>query len=101
MLTASGGQEGVTQAQEHLPHLIVLDLLMPDLSGFDVIKALRGDVRTRGIPILVLTAKDLTPAERAFLDQRVQGIELKGSIPPQALVDEVKRVLVAPKEDGG
>ncbi len=101
MLTASGGREGVAQAQEHLPHLIMLDLVMPDLSGFDAIKALRGDVRTRGIPILVLTAKDLTPEERAFLDQRVQGIGLKGSIPPQALVDEVKRVLVAPKEDGG
>ena len=100
-LTASGGREGVTQAQEHLPHLIVLDLLMPDLSGFDVIKALRGDVRTRGIPILVLTAKDLTAEERACLDQQVQGIGLKGSIPPQALVEEVRRVLAIPVVGAG
>lgn len=100
-LTASGGREGITQAQRHLPHLIVLDLMMPNVSGFDVIVALRGDVRTRGIPILVLTGKDLTAEERAFLTQRVQDIRLKGSMLAQALVDEVKRVLVAPKVDGG
>ena len=100
-LTASGGREGITQAQQHLPHLIVLDIMMPDVNGFEVIVALRGDVRTRGIPVLVLTAKDLTENERAFLDQRVQSIRAKGSMLPQALVEEVKRVLAAPQADGG
>ena len=70
--------------------------MMPEVSGFDVLAALRSDVRTRGIPVLVLTAKDLTREERAFLEQRVQGITLKGSTPPQALVTEVSRVLATP-----
>ncbi len=99
-LRASGGQEGIMQAQQHLPHLIVLDLLMPNVSGFDVIAVLRGDLRTRGIPIVVLTAKDLTPEERAFLEQRVQAVSLKGSTPVQALVEEVERVLAAPGTGG-
>ncbi len=42
------------------PPLVILDLLMPDLNGFAVIATLRGDVRTRGIPIVFLTAKDLS-----------------------------------------
>jgi signal transduction histidine kinase/DNA-binding response OmpR family regulator len=92
-LTASGGEEGIAQAREHLPHLIVQDLVMPGVSGFDVIATLRGDPRTRGIPILVLTSKDLTADEYAFLSQRVQGISLKGTTPPPALVDEVARAL--------
>jgi len=98
--TAANGQEGIQQAREHLPHLIVLDLLMPKGNGFDVVATLRDDVRTRGIPIIVLTAKDLTSEEWAYLNGRVQGIQLKGSIPARALVEEVKRVL-ASGEVGG
>ncbi len=92
-LTASGGREGITLAQQHLPHLIVLDLMMPEVNGFDVINALRSDVRTRGMSILVLTAKDLTTEERAFLAQRVQRVTLKGPAAQQAIVEEIDRVL--------
>ena len=94
-VTASGGTDGIAVARQHLPHLIVLDLLMPEVSGFDVLAALRSDIRTRGIPVLVLTAKDLTREERAFLEQRVQGVSLKTSAPGEALVTEVTRVLAA------
>ena len=100
VLIAANGQEGIQQARQHLPHLIMLDLLMPKVNGFDVVSTLRGDVRTRGIPIIVLTAKDLTSAEWADLNGRVQGIRLKGVTLGQALVEEVKRVL-ASREVGG
>jgi CheY-like chemotaxis protein len=99
VITAASGQEGIRQAQRHLPHLIVLDLLIPKVDGFDVISALRGDFRTRGIPIIVLTAKDLTTEERTFLNARVRGVRQKGSTLGQALVEEVTRVL-APREVG-
>jgi signal transduction histidine kinase/CheY-like chemotaxis protein len=94
-LTAAGGQEGIQQAREQLPHLIVLDLMMPTVNGFDVVAALRDDVRTRGIPIIVLTAKDLTVEDWTYLDARVQGIQLKGSTPARKLVEEVQRVLTS------
>lgn len=99
-IAAAGGQEGIRLAREHLPHLLVLDLLMPDVTGFDVVAALRDDVRTRGIPIIILTAKDLTVEDWAYLDGRVQGIQFKGSIPARQLVAEVQRVLKS-GEGGG
>ncbi len=98
--TAADGQEGIQQAREHLPHLIVLDLLMPKVNGFDVVATLREDVRTRGIPIIVLTAKDLTSEEWAYLNGRVQAIQLKTSTPGVRLVEEVKRVLASGKVGG-
>jgi len=98
VLTASGGLEGIREAQHHMPHLIILDLMMTDASGFEVISTLRGDVRTRGIPIIVLTAKDLTVDERAFLKERVQDIKVKGPMASQQLVDEVRRILTAQTE---
>jgi CheY-like chemotaxis protein len=69
--------------------------MMPKVNGFDVVAAIRDDVRTRGIPIIVLTAKDLTAQDWAHLNGRVQGIQIKGSTPARALVEEVKRLLTS------
>jgi len=56
--TAGAGAEGVRLlAEEPPPDLVVLDLMLPDISGIDVCRQIRGDVRTRGIPVLMLTAK--------------------------------------------
>jgi signal transduction histidine kinase/CheY-like chemotaxis protein len=95
VLTASDGQEGIELARRHGPGLVMLDLLMPNISGFEVVAALRADAGTRKIPILVLTAKDLTAAEWAYLNGHVQGIRIKGAAAPAALVDEVRRVLAS------
>jgi two-component system phosphate regulon response regulator PhoB len=54
---AHDGRRGVTRAQETLPDLIVLDLILPALSGLDVCKALRAGARTRTIPIIITTVK--------------------------------------------
>ena len=77
LLPAMLGRMGVELAQEHLPHLILLDLHLPDMSGVDVLTALRRDASTRDIPVVVLTA-DATRSEldrlqrlgaRAYLDE--------------------------------
>ena len=99
-LTAANGQEGIEQARAHLPHLIVLDLLMPKVNGFDVVAALREDVRTRGIPIIVLTAKDLSSEEWSYLNGRVQAIQFKAATPARGLVEEVRRALASGKVGG-
>jgi CheY-like chemotaxis protein len=54
--TAGDGGEGVAIAQEWLPDLILMDLMMPGLDGFEATKKLRADPRTAQIPILALTA---------------------------------------------
>jgi CheY-like chemotaxis protein len=66
--------------------------MMPTVNGFDAAATLRNDVRARGIPIIVLTAKDLTEEDWAYLDERVQGLQIKGSTPSRKLVEEIQRV---------
>jgi PAS domain S-box-containing protein len=68
VLRAFGGGEAITMARQLKPDLILLDLMMPDVSGFDVIKALQSDGETATIPILVVTAKQITAQDRAALN---------------------------------
>jgi len=60
---AAGGQEGLRRARELKPEIIILDLSMPDLSGFEVLKKLKQDPRTASIPVVVHTSKVLEPNE--------------------------------------
>jgi DNA-binding response OmpR family regulator len=68
VLRAFGGGEAITMARQLKPDLIFLDLMMPDVSGFDVIKALQSDGETATIPILVVTAKQITEQDRVALN---------------------------------
>jgi PAS domain S-box-containing protein len=77
-LCASNGRQGVELALRHLPDAIILDLAMPDMNGFEAVKALRENSRTRNTPILIVTAMDLSLAERQRLQASVQGIVSKG-----------------------
>ena len=55
-VTAAEGEEAIAQATENPPGLVILDLMMPGISGFDVLRSLRGDPRSRGVPIVVFSA---------------------------------------------
>ena len=57
MIRAYGGREAIEAARLELPDLIVLDLMMPEVNGFDVVEALKQQPDTARIPILVVTAK--------------------------------------------
>jgi CheY-like chemotaxis protein len=59
LLEASEGGRALELARERHPDVIVLDLMMPGINGYDVLEALQGDDATSGIPVLVLTAKSL------------------------------------------
>lgn len=59
VISASDGREGIAKAQQHQPDLIIMDILMPNLSGGDAVKILKDDAATRHIPIIFLSA--LTP----------------------------------------
>ncbi|HSI52783.1 MAG TPA: response regulator, partial [Ramlibacter sp.] len=67
VVRAYGGREAVGLARRLRPDLIMLDLMMPDLNGFDVIDALQRDADTARIPVLVVTAKHITAQDRAKL----------------------------------
>jgi CheY-like chemotaxis protein len=75
------------------PELIVLDLMMPTMDGFELVNALRLHPAWRRIPIIVITAKDITDEDRARLNGQVQRILTKGSFDREALVGELRRAL--------
>jgi signal transduction histidine kinase/CheY-like chemotaxis protein len=76
---AHGGREAIALAQETPPHLVVCDLVMPDVDGFALIRALKEDSRTRDAPILVVTGHDISQADKARLNGDILGIVAKGA----------------------
>jgi CheY-like chemotaxis protein len=93
VLRAYGGREAVEMARRTLPDVIVLDLMMPDVSGFEVVAALHERAETASIPILVVTAMQVTLEERARLNGYVTAIMEKGEFGPGQLTDEVRRAM--------
>ena len=71
VLEAHGGSEGLRLARENRPNLIVLDLSMPDLNGFQVLDSLKNDAETKDIPVVIYTSKKLESQDRARLCEAV------------------------------
>jgi signal transduction histidine kinase/DNA-binding response OmpR family regulator len=91
VLGARDGATGIAVARARRPAAILLDLLMPGIDGFAVVEALRADPETSQIPIVVLTAKALDPAEKDRLRGRISYVAHKGDFSPALLVDLVRR----------
>ena len=86
VLRASGGKEAIEVAHAQRPQLILLDLMMPEVTGFDVVEALRADDATRSIPVMVLTSKELTDADKRALNGCVAAIFQRNSVAGSELV---------------
>jgi CheY-like chemotaxis protein/anti-sigma regulatory factor (Ser/Thr protein kinase) len=93
--SAHGGREGIDLARENHPHLILLDLMMPEVSGFDVVEALHEDEATRSIPIMILTAKDLTDDDKRHLNGHVAAIVERRSTAATDLLAWLNRLMAA------
>ncbi len=78
VVQADGGRAALARAGESRFDLVICDLLMPDLDGFEVVAALKADPGTRDVPILVLTAHPLSDAEKARLNGGIVGVIEKG-----------------------
>lgn len=90
---ARDGWEGLSLARQKLPDLIVADLTMPGIDGFGLVEELKLDPRTRHIPIVVVSAKDITPDERKRLNGHIEAVYQKGSLPTRKFVDQVIHVI--------
>jgi CheY-like chemotaxis protein len=93
VLRAYGGREAIDTARRKLPDLIVLDLMMPEVNGFDVVAALNERPDTARIPILVVTAKQITAEDRAQLSGFVTAIMEKGDFDRDRFIAEVRRAM--------
>ncbi len=78
VMVADGGKAGVEMALKKKPDLIILDLMMPEVDGFDVVSRLKEDPGASQIPILIYTAKNITSEDRERLQGNIQSIIQKG-----------------------
>jgi CheY-like chemotaxis protein len=90
---AYSGRDAIDMARAAPPDLIVLDLMMPDISGFDVVDALTQSAATAAIPILVVTAKEITAADHARLHEHVTAIMRKGTFDSEQFLSEARRAI--------
>jgi threonine synthase len=93
MYHAKDGWEGLAMARQKLPDLIVSDLTMPGMDGFSLVEELKLDPRTRDIPVVVVSAKDITVEERKRLNGHIEAVYQKGSLPTRKFVDQVIQVI--------
>lgn len=93
ILEAANGREGLELIQSELPDLVVIDLMMPEMDGFTVIEELRKKQETATIPVIVVTAKELTPDEKSRLGGHIQALLQKGDFLNDEFLEEVKSLI--------
>ena len=91
---ASNGREALLYLDENLPDLIVLDLMMPEMDGFEFIQILRQDSNWKDIPVVVLTAKALTTSDQQQLEG-VARVYQKADLNRQELINELQTMVSA------
>ena len=96
VIQARGGREAIQLAKSRNPDLVMLDLMMPGVTGFDVVEALRADDATKATPIMVLTAKHLTESDIHQLNGHVSTILKRGSTGAADLLGLLRQVVESP-----
>jgi CheY-like chemotaxis protein len=92
---AENGRVALQRIEESRPALVLLDLMMPEMDGFEFLDVLRRDENRRGIPVVVITAKTLTDADRRRLNGGVERVVQKHALDAEALLAEVRAVVGA------
>ncbi len=90
---AYGGKDGLSRVKEGRPDLIILDLMMPEVDGFEVIRNLKKSEETKDIPIIIVSAKKLTQEEIEYLNNNIEKIIRKGDFSKEELLEDIKRFL--------
>ncbi|WP_292391911.1 response regulator [Methanosarcina sp. UBA5] len=96
-IKAYSGRKGLQKLfSEPQPHILILDLMMPEISGFDVISSMRADVRTKDIPFIVCTSGELTEKNIEELNCELKGhlisILKKGTFGRKELINRIKQL---------
>ncbi|HEX2853013.1 MAG TPA: response regulator [Opitutaceae bacterium] len=89
-IEAENGRVALELLKEHTPSVVLLDLLMPELDGFSVLREMRANPAWRDIPVVVLTSLDLTAEVRRFLEQQAERVLQKGRYTRDELLQEVR-----------
>jgi signal transduction histidine kinase/DNA-binding response OmpR family regulator len=93
IVEAENGRTGLACLDGQLPALILLDLMMPEMDGFEFLEALRQRSDGKQVPVIVITAKDLTPEDHRRLNGGVERIIQKGALGQDQLLEMVRSVV--------
>jgi threonine synthase len=93
LMEASNGREGLDLATRQRPDLIILDLMMPEMDGFAVLDRLKANPETAAIPVIVVTAKELTPQEKERLGGQIESLLQKGNFMDDELLGEIRSLV--------
>jgi len=92
---ARDGEEGLAKLKKHLPKMVLLDIMMPKMTGIDVLKDIKANPRTKNIPVVVLTnLSAMKDAEKALSLGAVKYI-VKSQTKPKDIVKQIKQILSA------
>jgi DNA-binding response OmpR family regulator len=93
VIGANGGREGLATIRQQLPDLVLLDLMMPDMDGWDVYQQMKSEERTRNIPVIVITAKAQNIDKVLGLHIAKVDDYIAKPFSPYELIESVERVL--------
>ena len=100
VVLATGGDEAMSLIAQAPPDLVLLDLMMPGMSGFEMVARLRAQPAGATIPVMIVSAKELTAEDVLTLNGHVQRFVAKGSIEPEGLTNAVRQLLGQSKSQG-
>ena len=95
VVEAGNGRVALERLAEVKPAAVILDLMMPEMDGFEFLDAMRTNPAWAAVPVVVLTAKDLTPEERDRLNGHVEKVIQKGAMSRADILQEVRRLVAA------
>lgn len=98
---AGNGQEALDLLEQHKPNLILLDLMMPVMDGFEFLIKMRANSEWLDIPVMVLTAKDLTPEDRNLLKNKVSIVVEKSKNDYEEVARMIRQVANSPSSSTG
>lgn len=93
VLEAENGRAAIRHLEAGAPELILLDLMMPEMDGFEFLASMRERSKWSDIPVIVITAKELTPEERDWLRQRAAQVMIKGAYRIDELLKSMRRMV--------
>jgi len=98
VIGANGGREGLATIRDRLPDLVLLDLMMPDMDGWDVYQQMKADEKTRDIPVIVVTAKAQSIDKVLGLHIAKVDDYIAKPFSPNELLESVEKVLAQRRE---
>ena len=93
LMEASNGREALELTSRQHPDLIILDLMMPEMDGFAVLDQLKANPDTASIPVIVVTAKELSVQEKDRLSGQIESLMQKGSFMDNEFLNEIRTII--------